>query len=204
MSISSSWRSTSSPDLPAFLTGEYRDRVCHRSIGSPVEMLPEQDFQFSALQSEGRTTLAVLEEKKSGDPALRPEQLEHALHIARPQRARKRTQESALVHEIERPVETELKEIVETNEVRDRSQGPLRAFHRRGREVDRERLEPRFGESAHFVARAAARNQHAPAARLRFQESFERRRNSARVPGRKVFTEALFPEFWPRCIFPRH
>ena len=59
-------------------------------------------------------------------------QIEHALHIARPQRARKRTQEGALVYEVERPVEIEFKEILETNQVRDRSQGPLRAFHPAG------------------------------------------------------------------------
>src|SRR5712691_13076867 len=166
-------------------------------------MLPEQGFQFPDLQPEGRAALAVFEEEKSGDPALRQEQLDYALHIARPQRARKRAQEGALVHEVERPIEIEFKEIFETNEMRDRSQGPLRAFHRRGREVDRERLEPRFGESAHFVARAAARNQDAPVSRLRLQKLLERGRYAPRVPGREVLAEAPFPEFGPRRIFLR-
>src|SRR5258708_27749960 len=111
----------SRPDLPALLSREDRDRVCHRGVGSPVEMLPEKGFQFPDLQPEGRAALAVFEEEKSGDPAPRPEPLDYALHIARPQRARQRAQEGALVHEVERPVEIEFKEIFETNEMRDRS-----------------------------------------------------------------------------------
>ncbi len=70
-------------------------------------MLAEQRFEFSGLQSERRAALVVVEEEKSDDLALRPEQLDRALRVARPQRARKRAQEGALVDKVEPPLRIE-------------------------------------------------------------------------------------------------
>jgi len=103
-------------------------------------------------------------------------------------------QEGALVHEVERWGEIGIKEIREANEVGERSQGPLRTFHRRGGKVDRERLEPRLGKGAHLVARAAARNQNPLSARLGSEEFSSASGRGRQSPRREIFREKRFSQ----------
>src|SRR6266852_4813153 len=192
------------PNLPTFLAGKYRDRVADRGIHGPLKTLAEQRFEFSGLEPERRAAPGVVEEKESGQTSSGTQKLGDTRCIARPKPPRKRAQKRALVDEIERRFEIKFKKIGEPHPIRQRPENASRALDRGVGEVDREHVEPRFSENAHFVARATAGDEYALAARLRFQELFERRRNSARVPRSELLAEPLLPEFGLRRIFLRH